>query len=59
MVGKNMVVKIITREQYKAIIKLMSDLKIPCRVSYKRKPEDKILELPQMKFIVEDFYNKN
>lgn len=54
-----MVVKIITREQYKAIIKLMSDLKIPCRVSYKRKPEDKILELPQMKFIVEDFYNEN
>ncbi len=53
-----MLVKIVTKEQYKAIMKVMSELKIPCGVSYKRKPEDKILELPRMKFIVEDFYNE-
>ena len=54
-----MIVKIVTKEQYKTIIKLISELKIPCGISYKRKPEDKILELPRMKFIVEDFYNEN
>lgn len=48
--------KVITKAQYKTLMKLLAELQIPVGISYQGMPEDRIISTPKMKFIVKDYY---
>ena len=50
--------KVITKAQYKTLMKLLAELHIPVGISYQGMPEDKIISTPKMKFIVKDYYGE-
>lgn len=50
--------RIISKAQYKTLMKLLAELKIPTGISYQGKPEDKIIHTPKIKFIVKDFFGE-
>lgn len=51
-------IKVISKTQYKTLLKLLTELKIPTGISYQGMPEDKIISTPKMKFIVKDYYGE-
>lgn len=51
-------IQVISKMQYKTLMKLLTELKIPTRISYQGRPEDKIISTPKMKFIIKDYYSE-
>lgn len=50
--------RVISKAQYKTLMKLLAELKIPTGISYQGRPEDKVISTPKMKFIVKDYYGE-
>ena len=51
-------IQIISKTQYKTLMKFLTELKIPTKISYQGMPEDKIISTPKMKFIIKDYYSE-
>ena len=50
-------IQVISKTQYKTLMKLLTELKIPVSVSYQGRPEDKIIQTPKIKFIIRNYYD--
>lgn len=51
-------IQVISKTQYKILIKFLTEFKIPTRISYQGMPEDKIISTPKTKFIIKDYYGE-
>lgn len=50
-------IQVISKTQYRTLMNFLTELKIPTRISYQGRPEDKIIQTPKIKFIVKDYYD--